>query len=325
MTRPGRRDRPDQVQGLGLVALAAAGAVDDGPGPLHRRLDPLARGQVAPHELDPVPGLVAAAAERPHGVAGVRQPRDDEAPERARAAGERARPTTRCRRRGSRLSRSDAEAIEHLGSWLTTVVSRVCLNVLQARRSRPEVPLGPDAPEPAAGSGARSDPEQEAMLAESVGLALLVVLDTLSPAERVAFVLHDPFGVPLEEIAPIVGRTPPAARQLASRARRRVRGCARAGGPTRPGTPSWSTPSWPLPATAPSTGSSPSLTPDVVLRADRPRRGWAPHGSSAARTTSPGSHGERAGPRRRASTGPPRRCGWWGDSCVVPNSLKGDR
>jgi hypothetical protein len=95
----------------------------------------------------------------------------------------------------------------------------VCLNVLRARRSRPEVPLEPDAPEPAAGP----DPEQETLLADSVGLALLVVLDTLSPAERVAFVLHDMFGVAFEEIAPITGRSEPATRQLASRARRRVR------------------------------------------------------------------------------------------------------
>lgn len=121
-----------------------------------------------------------------------------------------------------RLSRSDVDAIENLGGWLTTVLSRVCLNVLQSRRSRPEVPLGPEVLEPAAGPSA-DDPEQEALLADSIGLALLVVLDTLSPAERIAFVLHDMFGVPFEEIAPIVGRNAPAARQLASRARRRVR------------------------------------------------------------------------------------------------------
>src|SRR4051794_13617341 len=119
-----------------------------------------------------------------------------------------------------RLSRSDAQSIENLASWLSTVVSRVCLNILQARRSRPEVPLGPSVPEPAAGP----DPEGEALIADSIGLALLVVLDTLTPAERVAFVLHDVFAMPFEEIAPIVGRSTPAARQLASRARRRVRG-----------------------------------------------------------------------------------------------------
>ena len=123
-----------------------------------------------------------------------------------------------------RLSRSDADAIENLGAWLTTVLSRVCLNMLQARRSRPEVPLAPDAPDQHAGPVAEADPEHEALLADSIGLALLVVLDTLSPAERVAFVLHDMFGVPFEEIAPIVGRNAPAARQLASRARRRVQG-----------------------------------------------------------------------------------------------------
>jgi RNA polymerase sigma-70 factor (ECF subfamily) len=122
-----------------------------------------------------------------------------------------------------RLSRSDAESIENLGAWLTTVLSRVCLNILQSRRARPEVPLGPDLPEPAAGEIAGTDPEHEALLADSIGLALLIVLETLSPAERVAFVLHDMFGVPFEEIAPIVGRNAPAARQLASRARRRVR------------------------------------------------------------------------------------------------------
>ena len=122
-----------------------------------------------------------------------------------------------------RLSRSDAAAIENLGAWLTTVVSRLCLNVLQARRARPEVPLDADAPEPATTDAEGTDPEHEALLADSIGLALLVVLDTLAPAERVAFVLHDMFGVPFEDIAAIVGRNPPAARQLASRARRRVR------------------------------------------------------------------------------------------------------
>jgi RNA polymerase sigma-70 factor (ECF subfamily) len=121
-----------------------------------------------------------------------------------------------------RLSRSDPDSIENLGGWLTTVLSRVCLNVLQARRSRPEVPFDADVPEPVASHAAGSDPEHEALLAESIGLALLIVLDMLSPAERVAFVLHDMFGVPFEEIAPIVGRNAAASRQLASRARRRI-------------------------------------------------------------------------------------------------------
>jgi len=123
-----------------------------------------------------------------------------------------------------RLSRSDEESIENLGGWLTTVVSRVCLDILRSRRSRREEPIDEQVVEPVASSGPGIDPEQEALLADSVGLALLVVLGRLSPAERVAFVLHDMFAVPFEEIAPIVGRTPSAARQLASRARRRVQG-----------------------------------------------------------------------------------------------------
>jgi RNA polymerase sigma factor (sigma-70 family) len=126
-----------------------------------------------------------------------------------------------------RLSRTDADAIENLPAWLTTVVSRVCLNVLQSRRVHPEVPFEQPVPEPADGP----DPEHEALLADSIGLALLIVLETLSPAERVAFVLHDMFAVPFEEIAPIVGRNAPATRQLASRARRRVQGHDDAGDP----------------------------------------------------------------------------------------------
>jgi RNA polymerase sigma-70 factor (ECF subfamily) len=121
-----------------------------------------------------------------------------------------------------RLSRADAHAIEHLGGWLTTVISRVCLNVLQSRRSRPETPVGADLPEPVLGSANSADPEHEALLADSIGLALMIVLDRLAPEERVAFVLHDVFGVPFEQIAPIVARTPAATRKLASRARRRV-------------------------------------------------------------------------------------------------------
>ena len=122
-----------------------------------------------------------------------------------------------------RLSRADAAGIENLGGWLTTVVARVCLDILRSRKSRREEPLD-DQPQPAAGHERTADPEREAELADSVGLALLVVLEALAPAERVAFVLHDMFDLPFEEIAPIVGRSPTAARQLASRARRRVRG-----------------------------------------------------------------------------------------------------
>jgi RNA polymerase sigma factor (sigma-70 family) len=123
-----------------------------------------------------------------------------------------------------RLHRVDTATVENLGGWLTTVVSRVCLDMLRARKSRREEPTGAQAT--VAGEGA--DPEGEAVLADSVGVALLVVLDALTPAERLAFVLHDLFALPFEEIAPIVGRSPEAARQLASRARRRVRGAPEA-------------------------------------------------------------------------------------------------
>ena len=127
-----------------------------------------------------------------------------------------------------RLSRSESSGIENLGGWLTTVVGRVCLDMLRSRTSRRVVPLGEPlgtrVPEPLVSRAEGIDPEHEALLADSVGLALLVVLETLSPAERLAFVLHDMFSVPFEEIAPVVGRSPTAARQLASRARRRVQG-----------------------------------------------------------------------------------------------------
>jgi len=125
-----------------------------------------------------------------------------------------------------RLSRADTSGVANLGGWLTTVVARVCLDLLRARESRREEPLGARLPEPIAGREDGIDPEHEALLADSVGLALLVVLETLAPAERLAFVLHDLFDVPFDQIAPIVGRSTTAARQLASRARRRVRGAA---------------------------------------------------------------------------------------------------
>jgi RNA polymerase sigma factor (sigma-70 family) len=125
-----------------------------------------------------------------------------------------------------RLSRSDPDAIENLRAWLTTVVARVSLNVLRSRRSRREEPFDVHVPEPIVSSADGIDPEHETLLADSVGLALLVVLETLAPGERLAFVLHDMFAVPFDEIAPMVGRSPTAARQLASRARRRVHGAA---------------------------------------------------------------------------------------------------
>jgi RNA polymerase sigma factor (sigma-70 family) len=123
-----------------------------------------------------------------------------------------------------RLNRSDAGAIQNLGGWLTTVVARVCLDMLRARKSQREESLDSQLIEPVAQSPQGRDPEEEAVLADSVGVALLVVLDTLTPAERLAFVMHDMFDVSFDEIATIIGRTPEAARQLASRARRRVRG-----------------------------------------------------------------------------------------------------
>jgi RNA polymerase sigma-70 factor (ECF subfamily) len=121
-----------------------------------------------------------------------------------------------------RLSGAEAKDVQNLGGWLTTVVARVCLNMLRSRRMRPEVPLDPHLPDPVVSPQAGVEPEDEALLADSVGLALLVVLDALPPAERLAFVLHDMFAVPFDEIGPMVGRSPAAARQLASRARRRI-------------------------------------------------------------------------------------------------------
>ncbi|MGZ4259211.1 MAG: sigma-70 family RNA polymerase sigma factor [Solirubrobacteraceae bacterium] len=125
-----------------------------------------------------------------------------------------------------RLSRADTSEVENLGAWLTTVVARVSLNMLRSRKTRGERPLDVHLPDPVVDRADGTDPEHEALLADSVGLALLVVLETLAPAERLAFVLHDMFGVPFDDIAPIVDRSSEAARQLASRARRRVRGAA---------------------------------------------------------------------------------------------------
>jgi RNA polymerase sigma factor (sigma-70 family) len=130
-----------------------------------------------------------------------------------------------------RLSRADTSSVENLAGWLTTVVARVCLNMLRARESRREDPLDVHVPDPIVSAASGGDPEQEALLADSVGLALLVVLESLTPAERLAFVLHDMFAVPFDEIAPMIERSPAAARQLASRARRRVRGQAPAPDP----------------------------------------------------------------------------------------------
>jgi RNA polymerase sigma factor (sigma-70 family) len=130
-----------------------------------------------------------------------------------------------------RVARADASGVENMGGWLTTIVARVCLNVLRSRAGRREQPLDPHVPEPVVARAhdtpdEGADPEREALLADSVGLALIVVLDTLSPAERLAFVLHDLFSMPFDEIAPVLDRSEAATRQLASRARRRVQGAA---------------------------------------------------------------------------------------------------
>src|SRR6185369_3961551 len=165
-----------------------------------------------------------------------------------------------------RLSRTEAAGIENLGGWLTTVVARVCLDTLRSRKSRREEPLEGEL-RPAVEHESAVDPEQEAELADNVGLALLVVLEALAPAERVAFVLHDMFDLPFEEIAPIVGRSPTAVRQLASRARRRVRG-----GKTSSDVASQRRVVDAFLAAARSgdiAGLLAVLDPDVVLRADR--------------------------------------------------------
>ncbi len=132
-----------------------------------------------------------------------------------------------------RMARAGADDVENLAGWLTTIVSRQCLTVLRSRAARREEPLEHRVPDPVVDRADPGDPAEQTVLADTVGLALLVVLDELAPAERLAFVLHDMFAVPFDEIAPLVGRTPVAARQLASRARRRVQGSAAAGRPDR--------------------------------------------------------------------------------------------
>jgi RNA polymerase sigma factor (sigma-70 family) len=168
-----------------------------------------------------------------------------------------------------RLSRSGANGVDDLGAWLTTVVARVCLNVLQSRRLRREEPLDAHLPDPIVSRGDGPDPEHEVLLADSVGLALLVVLDTLTPGERIAFVLHDMFDVPFHDIAPIVGCSPVAARQLASRARRRVRGAAPAPDPDL--SRQWEVVDAFLAASRDGDFNAllSVLDPDVILRADR--------------------------------------------------------
>ena len=176
-----------------------------------------------------------------------------------------------------RLSRADTSEVENLRGWLTTVVARVALNMLRSRRTRREQPLDMHVPDPIIDSTKGSNPEHEALLADSVGLALLVVLETLTPAERLAFVLHDMFAVPFEEIAPIMERSPQATRQLASRARRRVRGAAPT--PDADLTAQWEVVEAFLAAAR--NGDFDALVavldPDVVLRADGGLTGLSQH------------------------------------------------
>ncbi len=177
-----------------------------------------------------------------------------------------------------RLSRADTSGVENLRGWLTTVVARVALNVLRTRRTRREQPLDMRVPDPIVDHADGTDPEHEALLADSVGLALLIVLETLTPAERLAFVLHDMFAIPFEEIAPVVGRSPEATRQLASRARRRVRGAA-APVPDADLTAQWEVVEAFLAAAR--NGDFDALVavldPEVVLRADGGDKGASAH------------------------------------------------
>jgi RNA polymerase sigma factor (sigma-70 family) len=185
-----------------------------------------------------------------------------------------------------RVSRAEAGEVENLGGWLTTIVARVCLNVLRSRRARREESLGGHLPDPVVSLERARQPEEQALLADSVSLALLVVLDTLTPAERLAFVLHDMFQLPFSEIAPMVGRSPEAARQLASRARRRVKGA-----PTPPPDPDLARQRAVVDAffRAANGGEFDSLValldPDVVLRSDfggrRPSAPTVIHGAAA--------------------------------------------
>jgi RNA polymerase sigma factor (sigma-70 family) len=155
-----------------------------------------------------------------------------------------------------RLDRADTSGVDNLGGWLTTVVARVCLDLLRTRTSRREQPLGVHLPDPPVSHADGNDPEHEALLADSIGPALLVVLDTLAPAERLAFVLHDLFAVPFDEIAAILNRSPAAAKMLASRARRRVQGAATVPDTDPPASEQWSTRSSPPRAVVTSKGLS---------------------------------------------------------------------
>jgi RNA polymerase sigma factor (sigma-70 family) len=193
-----------------------------------------------------------------------------------------------------RVSRADTSEVENLGAWLTTVVARVALNVLRSRNTRREQPLDVHVPDPVVDPADGTDPEHEALLADSVGLALLVVLETLSPAERLAFVLHDMFALPFEQIAPIVERSPEATRQLASRARRRVRDTAPV--PDASLSEQWKVVDAFLAAAREGDFEAlvAALDPDVVLRADGGVTGLSRHVQGAEAVASQASMWARA-------------------------------
>jgi RNA polymerase sigma-70 factor, ECF subfamily len=194
-----------------------------------------------------------------------------------------------------RVSRADAGEVENLAGWLTTIVARVALNMLRSRSTRRETSLDVHVPDPIIDPAGGTDPEHEALLADSVGLALLVVLETLSPPERLAFVLHDMFGVPFEQIAPIVERSADAARQLASRARRRVRGAAPVPDPDLGA--QWEIVEAFLAAARDGDfdGLVAVLDPDVVLRADGGRTGLSRYERGAETVARQASMWSRAG------------------------------
>lgn len=196
-----------------------------------------------------------------------------------------------------RLSRDDPSAVHNLGGWLTTVVGRVCLDMLRSRAAHREGPLDEQQPEPATSRVEEVDPEQEALMAESVGLALLVVLDTLAPAERLAFVLHDTFAVPFDQIASILGRSPNATKQLASRARQRVQPPRRRLKPTAPARTAWSTPFSPPPAAVTSQHCSQCSTPTSYSTPTPRPSSPVPSQAPAARLPLP--HSSPAAPKAR--------------------------
>jgi RNA polymerase sigma-70 factor (ECF subfamily) len=179
-----------------------------------------------------------------------------------------------------RASRADTEVVENMSGWLTTIVARVCLNMLQSRKVRPAEPLDVHVPDPIISTAEETNPEQEVLLADAVGMALMVVLDALAPPERVAFVLHDVFAVPFDEIAPIVGRTPTAARQLASRARRRVHGTATVPDSDLPRQRAVVDAFLAASRNGDFEGLLAVLDPDVVLRADGPGAAREVHGAT---------------------------------------------